>query len=491
MRVSIVDLNNFSRYPTLSVGYLSAILRDREVSVDVLSPLSFGVHGFPRKVQEKPWQRYTNFVKHWSAVTEANTVRSVRAKYKKMFQPGNDKDSQVIIESVRDLLQNPPDVVLISAYTMYFDVCREIAKLCAARNVPVMVGGNSFVVEEVAQRWHAAEGISAVYAGEPEAILYEMVQKLAAKEDISEYPGVFNPGKTEGRVARPLEDLDQVPFPDFSDFPWNSYPNRIVPVMTGRGCEWGLCTFCSDVVTSAGRKYRSRSLDNVLQEVAFQQSKHQVNLFVFLDLKLNSNLELWYGLAEHLPKIAPGIKWTASVHVDSRSDNGLSKEALKKAADAGLARITCGLESGSPKVLSSMAKGVKLKRMAEFIKGAHEAAISVRLTSIIGDPAEEPSDIDLTTAFIQEHSQYIERVTLNRFATMPGTPAEAMLKDNPDKYPHIKLQNLDIDNAIIPHHNQRFSKKDNLIAVYKLLKVVNKINQKPLLERATEFEGAF
>lgn len=491
MRVLIVDLNNFSRYPTLSVGYLSAVLRDREVTVEVLSPLSFGVHGFPRKVQEKGWQLYTNFIRHWSAVTEAKGIARLRRKYKSVVQPGNDKDSKAIIESVIRKLDSRPDIVLISAYTMYFDVCEQIAKMCAARNIPVMVGGNSFVVEKVAQRWHDVEGITAVYAGEPEPILYEIVQKLVLKEDISSYPGVYTPATAEGRVARPLTDLDRIPFPDFSDFPWQSYPNRIVPIMTGRGCEWGRCTFCSDVVTSAGRTYRSRSLKNVIQEVAVQRSLFDVNLFVFLDLKLNSNLDVWYGLAERLPEVAPGIKWTASVHVDSRADNGLSREVLQQASDAGLVRITCGLESGSPKVLSSMAKGIKLKRMADFVKDASDAGISVRLTCIIGDPSEEASDIDLTTDFIREHSQHIERITLNRFATMPGTPAEALLKSKPEKYRHIKLKDLDIDNAMIPHSNRRFSRIDNLKAVYKLLKVVNLINQKPLLERAKEFEGAF
>jgi len=38
----VVDLNNFSRYPTLSVGYLVAILRGSDVEVDVLSPFSRG-----------------------------------------------------------------------------------------------------------------------------------------------------------------------------------------------------------------------------------------------------------------------------------------------------------------------------------------------------------------------------------------------------------------------------------------------------------------
>jgi len=44
----VVDLNNFSRYPTLSVGALVAVLRRRGDVVDVLSPLARGVQGYPR-----------------------------------------------------------------------------------------------------------------------------------------------------------------------------------------------------------------------------------------------------------------------------------------------------------------------------------------------------------------------------------------------------------------------------------------------------------
>ena len=35
MRVLVIDLNNFSRYPTLSVGYLTSVLRKNEIEVDI------------------------------------------------------------------------------------------------------------------------------------------------------------------------------------------------------------------------------------------------------------------------------------------------------------------------------------------------------------------------------------------------------------------------------------------------------------------------
>ncbi len=491
MRALIIDLNNFSRYPTLSVGYLAAILRQKNVTVDVLSPFSFGVHGFPRRVREKFWQLYTNFLSHWSAVSGIDSLHRLRSRVKKRWQPGGSEDSRLIVNSVLESLERQPDVVLISAYTMYMGVCREIASVCQERGVPVIVGGNSFVVEEIAERWSQIPGISAVYAGEPEFILHDIVEGLSRNQDVSHLPGIYSPAKTGNWVAPPLTELDRIPFPDFSDFPWDSYPNRIVPIMTGRGCEWGRCKFCSDVVTSAGRTYRSRSLENVLQEIEFQTSRFDVRLLLFLDLKLNSNLPLWRGLIRELPSVAPSIKWTASVHVDSREDNGLSREDLQKAADAGLVRITCGLESGSQKVLNTMAKGVKKKRMGEFIKNAHDAGISVRLTCITGYPTEEPEDIDLTRRFIEDHAPYIERVMLNRFANMPGTPIRSRLQKFPDAYPHIKVHNLDLETAVIPHQNTRLAASRSLGAIFRLMKAINGINRQPLMESASDFEGAF
>jgi hypothetical protein len=55
MRALVIDLNNFSRYPTLPVGLLVAVLRSSGIEVDVLSPLARGVQGYPRLTRATPW----------------------------------------------------------------------------------------------------------------------------------------------------------------------------------------------------------------------------------------------------------------------------------------------------------------------------------------------------------------------------------------------------------------------------------------------------
>lgn len=489
MRVLVIDLNNFSRYPTLSIGYLVAILRESGFSVDVLSPFAKGIHGYPRVTQASPWDVYYNFVKHWSAVTPNRIIRKLRKQIREFSSPGGREQKKIIVQYTKELLENNPDVVLISAYTMHASICHDIGRLCSTKKVPVIVGGSYFVEPEIAAIWKSIPGVSAVYAGEPESDLSKIVSDLVNGKDISHYPGVLVQENKSRPPAPPLLRLDNVPFPDYSDFPWSSYPNRIIPMMTGRGCGWGHCKFCSDVVTSSGRTFRSRSIDNVMEEITFQVSRFNTDLFVFLDLKLNSDLQLWRGLISRFPETVPDAKWTASVHVDNRSDNGLSKKDLQRARKAGLVRITCGIETGSEKVQKLMAKGTRVKRLSQFLKDAYAADLSVRMTSIIGYPGEEPADVDLTAQFIEEHSDYIERIILNRFVLMPGTGIDTRIKNHADKFPLIRRSKLDTHTAVVPHENRIFQTKEYYAAVFRLMRAIHKINRRSLRMSAMAFEG--
>jgi hypothetical protein len=55
LRILVVDLNNFARYPTIAVGYLASILRGGGEHVTVFSPLAYGVPGVPREMRETTW----------------------------------------------------------------------------------------------------------------------------------------------------------------------------------------------------------------------------------------------------------------------------------------------------------------------------------------------------------------------------------------------------------------------------------------------------
>jgi radical SAM superfamily enzyme YgiQ (UPF0313 family) len=489
MRALIVDLNNFSRYPTLPVGLIVAVLRQHEIEVDVLSPLARGVKGYPRLSRAKPFGLLADRLSYWSAVTRSEWVRRLRYHAARALRPVAPRQRDAILSYAREKLASRPDVVLISAYTMHEDTCAALAKLCQAHRVPVLVGGNYFVSAEIVERWLRLDGITAVFGGEPENALPSLISDLVAGRDMRGYRGLSVPGAKASPPAPPLTNLDRLPFPDYRDFPWERYPNRIVPIMTGRGCEWGNCRFCGDVVTSAGRTYRTRSLPNVVDEIRMQRERHATSLFVFLDLKLNSSLTLWRGLIERFPDVAPGAAWTASVHVDSRIDNGLLREDLISARKAGLARITTGLETASPSLLKRMAKGTSPDRVAAFARDATEAGISVRMTAMLGYPGEVAADVDATSRFLEENHRWIERVMLNRFTLMPGTDADRRSLERPNTLPGLRRGVLDPLSAIIDHTNSMLGSRDHRRAAYRLLATVHWINRQPLSARALEFEG--
>ena len=296
-------------------------------------------------------------------------------------------------------------------------------------------------------------------------------------------------GQPRGRVAAPLQDLDAVPYPDYSDFAWSAYPNRIVPVITGRGCGWGACTFCSDVTSSAGRTYRSRSPANVLDELAQHHRRHDVTRFVFTDLKLNSNLDMWRSIIGGIQDAAPRAQWIGAVHAGTDADNGLRDADLRDAAKSGCARLTTGLESGSQRVADLMKKGTRLEGISAFLDGAARAGISSRCTMILGYPGETAEDVQASASFLAAHRHAIERVSLNRLQVITGTTLHRALKRKPGKFGDFRIVHEDHRNAQVSHRHELAGTDAHRKAVMRLLTEVHRINERELSPRAREFEG--
>ncbi len=488
-RVLLVDLNNFAHYPTIPVGLIAAALRQAGHQVSVFSPLTVGVTGFARAGRAPWYGQIDSMLRFMTAFSHSRTVQAVRGRLARLVRPDGHADSLAMREEFRLLLERMrPGVVLVSAYTMYAETVGAFGLACSQAGIPLIVGGSYFNDPVIADEWLALPGLSAIVAGEAEPFVAALVEAAASGQDLSGFPGVWTRTSTREQ-APPLQSLDRVAFADYSDFPWDLYPQRIIPLMTGRGCGWDVCTFCSDVTTVAGRSFRSRSPGNVLDEISYQAARHEADLFVILDLKLNSSLPVWHGLMSEMPKRVRNARWTASVHVGLEVENGLSLDELRAARAAGLVRMTTGVESGSQRVLNAMGKGTNLARTSRFIKDAYAAGISLRTTIIVGYPGETAEDVQKTTAFLEAHAAQIERVMVNRFSIMPGTRFHQRLQRDPKAYPSLEFGAMDTKNAVIGHHDAAVRTSGYQASVWHLLGVSNRINRKFMSERARVFEG--
>lgn len=485
MRVLFVDLNNYARFPTLAIGYLVASLRQAGVDVEVLTPLS---HGMPPT--EREWREtWRDDLRRRAYMTSHPLFQRVQPWARNRYVNWTQRPHPIVIEQTAAALkERTPDVLLLSAYLDHYPSVQELGSIAVRHGVPVVLGGPAFNQIATARTWLDTPGLTAIVGAESDHSLPDLVAAAARGDELTNFPGVLLPDGRSGPPPAPLADLAGLPIPDFSDFPWERYPHRILPLMTGRGCEWGRCLFCSDVTSVNGRTFRSRPPAEVLDELTTNGARHAVRDAIFLDIKLNSDLQMWRTILETYQQCMPGGSWIGTVHV-GRGENGLSRQEMTAAAASGMKRVSFGLETGSQRLNDRMAKGTDVDGMARFISAAYDAGISVRTSMMSGYPGETSADIDETTRFLAAHEQQLDRVRLSRFKATPGTRFQEFYDADNSKFPGISSLDWNPRLGRANYVYKPAGSRQYRRAKARLLRAVHRINRKPLRDGAEQFDG--
>lgn len=481
----LLDLNNFATFPTLAVGILIAALRNSGYEARLIVPLAHDVPAHEREHAED----IRHHVMRRAHLSTLPAFRLMRDRLRQLRYWWLRRPHRRVLRAVERALAEKPDVLLLSAYLQHFETVREIGKLARAAGTPMILGGPAFNLPETADAWRGVPGLTAIVGGEVDLVLPDIVAAVIAGDDLLRFAGVVLPDGRRSGPAPPLRELNLSPVPDFLDFPWDRYPVRIVPMMTGRGCQWARCLFCSDVVSASGRTYRTRSIDSIMHEMREQSRRHATQNFLFLDLKLNSSPSVFRGIAEQVQTAVPGAQWIGTVHVDGRKDNGLSRADLRAAAASGMRRVSFGLESGSQRLLNLMDKGSTVDGNSAFIRTASEAGISIRCTMFKGFPGETADDLEKTAAFLEAHSQWLDRIRFNDFSIQENTPIWNAVFADISAYPGIRVTGKSARHATARYVNVETCSPSYRRAKKRALAAVFAINRRPLRPEAQMFDG--
>ncbi len=188
----------------------------------------------------------------------------------------------------------------------------------------------------------------------------------------------------------------------------------------GRGCP-AQCTFCLWPQTIAGHRYRVRSAENVVAELAHARKLFpQVKEFFFDDDTFTANLPRARKIAA---QIAPmGITWACS----SRAN--LDYDTIKYFKDNGLRLFMTGYESGNDDILKRIKKGITVDEMRRYTAACHKAGVIIHGTFVLGLPIETKQSIENTIRFAQELDVFSLQVSLA--APYPGTELYEMARQN-------------------------------------------------------------
>ncbi len=486
-RVAIVDLCFSERIPNVAVGYLVAGMRRAGIEVSVISPFSLGARGYRRDLCDT---RRDDLLRRLYFSTNPVTVGLHETMRRLWSARTLGRTDPAVLAAIRDALgPGGADLLMVTAYLEQHPSVVRIGRLAAEAGKPFLLGGPAFNLPRTVRAWSDVPGLTAIVGAEMDLGIADLVAAAVSGRDLAGIAGVHLPDGRSGGPAAPLGDLSRLPAPDYSDFPWSRYEHRIAPVMTGRGCEWGKCLFCSDVTSVNGAGFRSRGWPHVAEELAAIPERYGTGEVMFIDIKLNSDLAVWYGLAEHYQALLPGGQWIGTVHVDRRADNGLSARALERARASGMARISCGLETGSQRLNNRMAKNTDVERLGRFYRDAKAAGISTRASMMVGFPGETASDLDQTVRFLEDHAADLDRVRLSRFKAIPGTEFERQHRMKPELFPGLTEITWDHRQARGVYRYLPASRRDYRRSKARLLDMVQTINARPLPEEARVFNG--
>lgn len=203
------------------------------------------------------------------------------------------------------------------------------------------------------------------------------------------------------------ELLDFLPTPDFDGLPLNSYlsPHLVIPLMTGRGCYWSKCAFCTHPHTAGhSDKYCCyRRIDLIINDIKTLKEKYNSPFFFLVDEAIPPNR--LRKLTDQLLQQNIQIEWICY----TKFEESLTDEFCLSLARAGCKKIFFGAESGSQRILDLIEKGDKLPIRERVIKNLFNAGIAVHLFFIVGFPTETKTDISATRDWILNNLEYIDR----------------------------------------------------------------------------------
>jgi hopanoid biosynthesis associated radical SAM protein HpnJ len=227
-------------------------------------------------------------------------------------------------------------------------------------------------------------------------------------------------GRIRHNDNRPfIEDLDALPFVTdiyHRDLRMENYkiPYLLYPyltIYTGRGCPHH-CVYCLWPQTFTGRRYRVRSVSNVVTEVRralelFPQSEE-----IFFD---DDTFTAYGERAQELARALAPLKctWSATGRVNT------SYETLKAMKEGGLRLLVVGFESGDPQVLKNIKKGTTPEMGRRFMRWCKELGIMVHGAFIVGLPGESRASIEASIRFACELDPDTIQVSLA--SPYPGT----------------------------------------------------------------------
>jgi anaerobic magnesium-protoporphyrin IX monomethyl ester cyclase len=269
-----------------------------------------------------------------------------------------------------------------------------------------IIAGGHFASFNCIQLLKDFPSFDSVGLGEGEELVCALADNL---DNICQIPGLCY-RRADGTLAtNPSagnpDNLDALPFPKRTEF-HEYFDKPIASILSSRGC-WRNCAFCSINAwykRGGGKKFRLRSVENIVAEMKELYFLHRVRIFNFQDD--NFFLQNQTQALRRFEEIRAGLRREGiegiAIAIKARPDS-ITFDSIKVLDDLGLFRVFLGVENASENGLSNLNRKCTLEMILNALRILNDFDIHVAYNILMFEPDTVMSDILTNLRFIERH----------------------------------------------------------------------------------------
>lgn len=321
-----------------------------------------------------------------------------------------------------EILKNKDKILFVgtSSYMLNNQPTCELLKFLNNNGIKTASGGYGPTFEPEV---FLENGANLVMIGEGEAAIVEVADYFMGKKDLKDIKSIVykNDDQIEFTEKRELfEDLNQIPFPKRPYLNLSKKRKSTINVLSSRGCM-GHCSFCSiaaNIDKQKGKRWRGRSVDNIILELKELQSLG-VKYVKFVDDSFLENERDALWCKEFLNKIKENkidMTFRASIRADK-----VDEESLKYLKEAGFFSYSCGLENGSVSALKRMHKLASIKDNERAINVFKKLGLYMQAGFILFDNKTTIQELNENLKFLTKNIDLVSKGIFSEMYAAVGT----------------------------------------------------------------------
>lgn len=275
-------------------------------------------------------------------------------------------------------------------------------------------------------------GADYIMRGEGERVICELaecIEKKSSPDKIGNLGYINSENKIILNKMYCLNDnLDSLPFPSRDTMNVVLKNKSSVNMVTARGCS-GNCEFCSVISffrLSSGKVWRTRSIENIVDEIEMLYDKG-VKYIKMVDDSFIDGIrdEKWCNdFADEIEKRNIKVKLRGQIRADKVTDSILYN--LKR---AGFFSFACGIENGSQSALSRMNKKATLEDNEKALELFKKYNYIVQMGFILFDKDTTYNELIDNYNFLKKYDFTVTKGIFSEMFSAEGTRLNSRLRE--------------------------------------------------------------